>query len=280
MRIDNVLTLRAGVCPELSGLEQPGHGLLCVPQFPAVLGVIGIVPEGILCESLVHPADANIEIGGIAPSGPSEVQAGVQHSHQHPLAGKSGLPGAAQTHQVVAVAVGALLGEGARLFNGPVVHMLYVGAFHPVHGLDFSQTAIGDFHGHCVDQIGPLGDQLHILAHGGQQIALGLLELRLPGFGSAVGQVLADGFAGGNAGDRRAVKTSQDRLIRQGDNDGHQVLGLITRGFLPVFCRLLLFLIQPGQAGEFCRIQRPGFRVAVCGQRGGEEAHQHDCYQQ
>ena len=127
----------------------------------------------------MHPADANIEIGGIAPSGPSEVQAGVQHSHQHPLAGKSGLPGAAQTHQVVAVAVGALLGEGARLFNGPVVHMLYVGAFHPVHGLDFSQTAIGDFHGHCVDQIGPLGDQLHILAHGGQQIALGLLELRL-----------------------------------------------------------------------------------------------------
>ena len=199
------------------------------------------------------PANTHLGVAGVAPSGPLQVQAGVQHGHQHTLTCEALLPGSVQAHQVIAVAVGAFFGEDAGLINGTVIHMLHIGVLHPIHGLDFSQLAIGDFHGHSVDQIGPLGDQLHILAHGRQQIALCLLQLGLPGLGRTAGQILADGFAGRDAGDGGSFKASQDRLFRQGDDDSHQILGLVTRGRLTVGIQLLRLLFQPGYAGEFRR---------------------------
>ena len=51
----------AGGGVELGGLQEQAHGLIGVPQGPAVLRVIRIVPEGVIGKGLMDPAHAGLQ---------------------------------------------------------------------------------------------------------------------------------------------------------------------------------------------------------------------------
>ena len=147
---------RGGV--ELVVLQKGSQALRGVAQIPAALGIAGVVFKGVVGEGLVDPHHA-AALGAILVLGhaPLQVQAGVQHGHQHTLAGVALAPDAFHAHLVVAVGIpGLVTVHGAAGLLGAVIHLLHIGPLDPVQIADLVQSAVRHPDGHGVDQSGPL----------------------------------------------------------------------------------------------------------------------------
>ena len=147
---------RGGV--ELVVLQEGSQALRGVAQIPAALGIAGVVFKGVVGEGLVDPHHA-AALGAILVLGhaPLQVQAGVQHGHQHTLTGVALAPDTFHPYLIIAVGVPGLVPvHGAAGLFGPVIHQLHIGPLDPVQVANFIQSAVGHPDSHGIDQSGPL----------------------------------------------------------------------------------------------------------------------------
>ena len=233
-------------------LHPVQHGLQAVAGEAQVrVGHIGT--EGILRKCLV---DAGHALAFLIV----QVQTGVQHGHQHSLAGVALAPGGGQIHQVIAVTVGAVLTADGG--SGGLVGVGHIGVLHFRQGPDLGKTAIRNANGHAVDQGGPLGQHLHghlgvvsgIGDHAVIQLGKYLVLLLHQSLGSGLcacgGQVVGKGrtgaFLGGEGG--RGIAVHQGGGIQLHDHRDHIRIGIGGQGGIFPVCSGT----EPGLARQLC----------------------------